>query len=215
MPRCLDLFSGSGSVAKAFRAAGWEVTTLDADVACEADIRCDILQWACPYPPGYFDHVHASPPCTEFSRALTTRPRNLVAGLRIAERALDLIEQLKPNTWTMENPGSALLPQQERFAALPCRHVTYCRYGFLYKKLSWYANNLGDHWQPPSPCCKMSPCGKQVGGKHPLSAQRGTKRDKDGVTMLGGTCSQMQLFSIPAALCDEIAEAATRALKPP
>ena len=216
MPRCLDLFSGSGSIAKAFRAAGWEVVTLDADVGCNADIRCDILQWDCPYPAGHFDHIHASPPCTEFSRALTTRPRDLVAGLRVAERALDLIEQLKPNTWTLENPGSGLLPQQERFAALPCRLVTYCKYeGFMYKKLSWYANNLGEHWAPPEPCCKLSPCGKQVGRRHPLSAQRGTKRDKDGETMLGGRCSQMQLFSIPAALCDEIAEAATRALKSP
>ena len=111
----------------------------------------------------------------------------------------------------MENPGSGLFPQQKRFATLPGRYVTYCKYGFFYKKLSWYANNLGEHWEPPSPCCKLSPCGKQVAGKHPLSAQRGTKRDKDGVTMLGGTCSQRQLFSIPAALCDEIVEAATRA----
>ena len=95
MPRCLDLFSGSGSIAKAFRAAGWEVTTLDADVSCNADIRCDILQWDCPYPAGHFDHVHASPPCTEFSRALTMRPRDLVAGLRLAERALDLLEHLQ------------------------------------------------------------------------------------------------------------------------
>ena len=212
MPRCLDLFSGSGSIAKAFRAAGWEVDTLDADVACNADIRCDILQWE-PPEGAYWDHIHASPPCTEFSRALTTRPRDLVAGLRVAERALDLIQRLKPNTWSLENPGSGLLPQQARFANLPCRYVTYCKYpGFRYRKLSWFATNM-EHWSPPPPCTKHSPCGKQENGKHPLSAQRGAKRAKDGTTMLGGVCSQAQLFSIPSELCAELAQAATEALR--
>ena len=41
--RMLDLFSGTGSVSTAFRAAGWETTTLDRDLP--ADIQADVMTW--------------------------------------------------------------------------------------------------------------------------------------------------------------------------
>ena len=41
--RLLELFSGTGSVGRAFEAAGWEVTSLDADLRTPADIHADIL----------------------------------------------------------------------------------------------------------------------------------------------------------------------------
>ena len=41
--RLLELFSGTGSIGRAFEALGWEVTSLDLEG--EPTIRCDILDW--------------------------------------------------------------------------------------------------------------------------------------------------------------------------
>ena len=74
MPHLLELFSGTGSVGRAFREIGWDVTSVDLNPKAGADYACDICDWE---PPEgvHYDHIHASPPFTEFSRALTTRPR--------------------------------------------------------------------------------------------------------------------------------------------
>ena len=86
MPHLLELFSGTGSVGRAFQAAGWEVTSLD--ILPGATIQADILDWDYKkYPPGFFDFVWASPPCTEYSIARTRakRPRDS-AGFRLGGR---------------------------------------------------------------------------------------------------------------------------------
>ena len=78
--RLLELFSGTGSVGRAFAAAGWSVVSLDSDEKTPATIRVDILDWDfLSYQPGYFDASWASPPCTEYSIARTAAktPRNL------------------------------------------------------------------------------------------------------------------------------------------
>ena len=209
MPHILELFAGTGSVGRAFRAAGWEVTSVDMDPKAKADITCDIMDFVPPQGVHY-DHCHASPPCTEFSRALTTRPRDLAAGLRVAERALAIIRELKPNTWTIENPGSGLLPQQASFKELPWKEVTYCRYGYRYRKLTWFGTNLGAFWEPREVCNSRNPCEHKVGNRHPESAQRGPSRLKDG-SLVGGKHSQNELYSIPQELCNELAAAATMA----
>ena len=49
--RLLELFSGTGSVGRAFEALGWEVTSLDLEG--EPTIKCDILDWDhTAFPPG-------------------------------------------------------------------------------------------------------------------------------------------------------------------
>ena len=62
--RVLELFSGTGSVGDVCKRLGCTVVSLDRDM--DADIRSDIMDWDYrTYPPGYFDAVWASPPCTE------------------------------------------------------------------------------------------------------------------------------------------------------
>ncbi len=50
----LDLFSGTGSTADAFRKRGYEVVTLDYDQKFSPDILTDVLAWdvQSTFPPG-------------------------------------------------------------------------------------------------------------------------------------------------------------------
>ena len=87
--RALDLFSGIGSATRVLQQHGYTVTTLDADPKYQADIVKDIREWdpVC-FPPEYFDIIVACPPCTEYSRAMTKRPRQLEEADSIVRRTL-------------------------------------------------------------------------------------------------------------------------------
>jgi hypothetical protein len=73
-PRMLDLFSGTVLTATAFKIQnvqkhskrGYEVITVDFDSKFYPDILTDVLEWEYiqTFPPGYFETIAASPPCT-------------------------------------------------------------------------------------------------------------------------------------------------------
>ena len=91
MPKLLELFSGTGSVGKVARAMGYEVVSVDRDMP--ATHQCDIMNWDYEqYEPKHFDVFWASPPCTEYSRALTTRPRDIEGANKIVQKTLDILE---------------------------------------------------------------------------------------------------------------------------
>ena len=199
--RLLELFSGTGSVGKAFEELGWEVTSLDVDPKARPTICADICAWE-PIPmfaPGYFDMIWASPVCTEYSRALTRRPRKLEDGDRLAIRALEIIRVLQPRFWAIENPQTGLLKTRPFMFGLPWVDVTYCQYGFSYKKTTCIWRNFP--WTPERPVCRKGfRCSLSVNsGRHPMTAQRGTSKGYDS------SQSRDQLYSIPPAICKEIA----------
>ena len=80
--RLLDLFSGSGSDGSIAKELRYVVISLDKDM--EADIKCNILDRDYKlYPPKYFDFIHASPPCVEYSIAKTTAIRDIEGATKI------------------------------------------------------------------------------------------------------------------------------------
>ena len=124
MPRLLELFCGTKSVGRAFEAAGWEVVSLDIVSKFEPTILCDIRSWDYTTFLGHFDMVWASPVCTEYSRALTTRPRRLL-GDALVLSALEIIAHFDPLMWIVENPATGLLKTRPFMEPLPWVDVTY------------------------------------------------------------------------------------------
>ena len=87
------------------RDMGFEVVTLDSDPKTRPAICLDVLNWDfTKLKPGEFDVVFASVPCTEYSRALTTRDRNMQLADAVVQRTLEIIRHLKPKWWFIENP---------------------------------------------------------------------------------------------------------------
>ena len=200
MPRLLELFSGTGSVGKAFKDLGWEVVSVDNCGEFAPDILTDILQWdyAAAYPPGHFEVVHASPPCTQYSRARTTGPpRDLEGADRLVQRALDIIEYFEPRYWWLENPATGLLHTRPCVQHLPEPYlVSYCMYGAPYKKLTHLWSNC-PHFRPRV-CNKR--CWWWDGQRHAGSAQRSANK---GDTFRGFRLQD--LYRMPGPLCDDMA----------
>ncbi len=167
--RLLELFSGTGSVGTVASTMGYMVVSVDRDM--EATCKCDIMDWDYKkYPSKYFDVIWASPPCTEYSRALTTRPRDIEAANKIVQQTLDIIEYFEPKYFMIENPQSGLLKDQTIMWGIPFKDIDYCKYGMPYRKRTRIWNNVFK-WIP-RPLCNKD-CGNVVDNRHVASAQRG------------------------------------------
>ena len=186
--------------------AGWEVTSLDSDPKAGADICCDICSWDYRvFEPGYFDYVHASPVCTEFSKALTSRPRDLAAGDRLVDRTLEILVYLRPRWWTIENPATGYMKMRPNVQHLRAfmKRCCYCMYSddegtHAYRKPTCVWTNIP--WSPRPMCTKAAPCRWRDESGHPRVAQKGpsgsgaARRSKN---------TRDALYSIPPALVQE------------
>jgi site-specific DNA-cytosine methylase len=205
--RLLELFAGTGSIGKAFREQGWDVVSLDIDPGSGADIVSDILAWNYrTFDPWHFDAVWASPVCTHYSRARTTAktPRDLEGADALVQRTLEIILYFDPAVWGFENPATSLLKDRDVVAGIPWKDISYCMYGYPYRKYTRIWTN-SEAWQPKPKCCMAYPCPIIREGKHPMSAQRGPSKGKGTQDV----CSLAQLYSMPPELCQEIAKAWT------
>ena len=110
--RVLDLYSGSGSITKAFHAFGHEADSLDLDPRFGPTICKDVFEWDySALPSGLYDVIWASCPCEQYSlaRCNALTPRDLVLADRLVQRARDIIDHFKPRCWFVENPSSSML----------------------------------------------------------------------------------------------------------
>ena len=173
MLRALELFSGTGSVGDVLEQNNFTVTSLDNRPKCKPDILTDIMTWDyTQYPKRHFHYIHISPPCTEYSRALTTRPRRLEDGDRLAQRGLEILAYLEPRYFTIENPDYLLKTRDFMQPFQDCLHaITYCKYGYKLKKTTSIWTNIP--WTPKPICNKANPC-EHLAGKtmHPVNAQK-------------------------------------------
>ena len=117
-----DFYSGTGSSTQAFKDAGHTVIKIELDEYFEADER-DILTLTADILINKYGRPHfiwASPPCTSFSVASIGRhwtkdkePKTIQAmeSIKLVEFTLNLIKELNPYAWLMENPRGMLRKQ--------------------------------------------------------------------------------------------------------
>ena len=195
----LELFSGTGSVGKVALALGYEVISVDRDMP--ATHQCDIMNWDYKqYPPKHFNVLWASPPCTEYSRALTTRPRDIAAANLIVQKTLDILEYFEPTYWMIENPQSGLLKDQIEMWGIPFKDIDYCKYGMPYRKRTRIWNNIFN-WEPRALCKKD--CGNIVDNKHIATAQRGPSGKRE-TWATQPRFTLHELYRVPSLLIEEI-----------
>ncbi len=128
MPLLLELFSGTGSIGRAFRARGWEVVSVDIDTNVIATLHMDVRDLTLDMV-GQPDFIWASPVCCEYSRARTTAktPRDLVWADSLVQAVLDIVREARCPAM-FENPESGLLRHRDVVEGIPYRVVDYCKY---------------------------------------------------------------------------------------
>ena len=184
--------------------------SLDIDSKFEPTHVANILFWDYRvYKCDHFDFVGASQVCTQYSVARTTGPpRDLLSADRLVQRALLIMSYFECD-WAFENPQSGLLKTRNIVSGLPFFDTSYCKYGYPYRKNTRIWSSLALHLR--SPCSLRDPCSVLVGRRHPQTAQQSRRSSDPNDT--NNTCSQEQLYSIPAGLCDDIAQAANDCLR--
>jgi len=199
--KLLDLFTGTGSVAKAARTLGYEVTTLDCDPRTNPDICADILTFD--YSTlGHFDVIWASPPCNTFSHARKSNiGRNgytresleqdiIEIGLPILVRTRALIDSLKPTYYFIENPYTG---RMKDYIDEKPYIFDYCMYGFDYRKRTAIWSN-----KPLTSCL----CDKShlIDGKHKMLCIGTPSHQRSTQIGQGGGSSKQGRYAIPHSL---------------
>jgi len=202
-PLLLELFSGTGSVGRAFRSQGWSVISLDLDPKAHADICKDVMQFeAKEFLDRKVDVVWASPCCTHFSKARNNKSSEteLCASDCLVRKSLEIARELGAPVF-IENPESGKLKTRGILNLLNMNTVDYCKYadwGYRKRTAIWTDTD----WEPSRPLRRYD-CSSTVTGfkRHKAKAQQGSP----------GPCfSRNELYRIPPALCDEIATFCTR-----
>ena len=105
--RALDLFSGTGSITKAFRNSGHECDSLDLDPRFQLTFCVNIMEWDYrALSPGSYDAIWASCPCEQYSVAKSSAltPRDLALADALVRRTMEIIEHFAPRAFFIENP---------------------------------------------------------------------------------------------------------------
>lgn len=140
--RVLDLYAGLEGWSEPWRRDGHEVFSVDWDASFPVDLHADILSLDAKDLPWAPDVILASPPCETFSLMSvghywtaehTPKNEKAVTHYKMVDKTLQLIEELAPMYWLMENPR-AKLRSMPLMRALPRQTVWYCQYGMPYAK---------------------------------------------------------------------------------
>ena len=212
--KVLELFAGSRSVGKAAESLGYEVFSSDINNFKDIDYVVDLLEFDVNKVPFKPDIVWASPPCTSYSIAGIRfhRPKDkpmsdfAVKSDAIMLKTLEIIKELKPKFWYIENPRG-MLRKQIFMKGLPRTTVWYCQYGDTRAKpTDIWSNNIyslfnENGWLPRAECFNGN--NKCHHDKQP----RGYQAKKDSNALGKGTQglrNNYERSKIPEELCLEI-----------
>lgn len=205
----LELFAGTRSIGRAFEAHGHKVYSVEwdkrfEDIALYADISTLTADQCIELCGGKPDVIWASPDCATYSVAALghhrkkdpktgyLEPQTDYARFCDATNAhlIDLIRELDPKYWFIENPRAALrkMPWMQ---GLPRYTVCYCQYSDTrMKPTDIWTNHPCPGFKPPcnygDPCHERAPRGSRIG----TQALKGSK----------------DRARIPTPLCEHIVE---------
>ena len=112
-PTMLDLCCGLKGASREFEKAGWEVTTVDIDPKFDPSILADVNLLHIE-PPGYFDLIWSSPPCTDYTKAALPASWKCNGGthhppdMRPFLNCYRIVRYLRPRWWVIENVQGAV-----------------------------------------------------------------------------------------------------------
>ena len=202
----LDLFCGTKSISKAFKARGHTTYTIDWDQGFNPTLAADIgtltaadIIKLCGCVP---DVIWASPDCTTYSVSHLRTHRRKEADGRLAPvseyakrcdeinaHLIELIQELKPRYWFIENPVGCMR-KMAFMQGLPRYTLTYCQYGERRQKpTDIWTNHPNPAFKPP--CKRGAPCHD--------AAPRGTWQS--GTQALK---NRVEKARIPEQLCNHI-----------
>ncbi|MCM1167213.1 MAG: DNA cytosine methyltransferase [Lachnospiraceae bacterium] len=207
--KVLELFAGTRSIGRAFeRRGGHKVYSVEWNRDFEnIDLCQDINTLTAEQILKNFgqpDVIWASPDCTTFSIAAIShhRRKNPETGNldpisdyakfcdKVDQHVLDLIRELKPKYWFIENPRGGLR-KMTWMQDLPRYTVTYCQYGdSRMKPTDIWTNHPNPKFKPPC----------HNGDKCHISAPRGAKTGTQGLK------GSIERSRIPDELCEHIVD---------
>lgn len=211
MTHLLDLFTGTGSVARVAEELGYSVTSLDIDPKFHPTHVANILEfdYRCHFKPGDFDVIWASPPCQYFSQArkcnigrtlkngeTLTAERVLSdteeLGVPLLRRTQEIIEYLQPKVWFIENPYTGSM---KKYIPETPAVYDYCMFGFNYRKRTaiWSNQQLQN---------KMCDRSHLINGSHAMTPI-GSSKTQIGQ---GGGASRNARYAIPKGLIKTLIE---------
>jgi len=162
----LELFSGTHSIGKSF--VGENIISVDLDPKFNPTHLVDILTFDYKqYPSGFFNYIHASPPCILYSQNQQTwynrkkchnitgemvlwnkelHEECIVESDKLVLKVLEIIDYFKPKYWTIENPyhhNWCCIHKRPFMIGRAYTVVNYCMYDYPIKKPSIFFNNFG------------------------------------------------------------------------
>lgn len=130
----------------------------------DLSLGLNVLEWE---PNGPAEVVLAAPPCgalgrlAHFCKEMTTQE-----GLELVNRTRQLIEEMSPSVWCIENPQGS---RARIVLGPPKLMVRWSQYGFPAEKRTW----LWGRFKPPIPTTPMAVPSKVIGkrGSRPASQE--------------------------------------------
>jgi site-specific DNA-cytosine methylase len=200
--KTVELFAGTCSFSKVAKERGHKTFTSDLDSQFGTDYTVSIMDFDASLVPFQPDFIWASPPCETFSVAslghhwdkssgdFVPKTQAAVDGNARVIKTLEIIKELNPKFWLIENPRGALR-KMPFMANLPRYTVSYCQYGDTRMKPTDLWTNIPTLSFRPM-CRNGSPCHE--------AAPRGSRTGTQGI----GTYKERSV--VPEELCLEVVQ---------